>query len=448
MDKLNLHNIFLEQSKQYNPSKDDLSIFNYPANVGSMGATNSSEWYEKMSSMMLNELEVLKSQKMGEGIQYCKPCELSVTGTIKGDIESEKICVNKGLYYKKWDCSEGYGTYSVMSKEYGTTDWKVLYEMTKNLPTTKYVDPITSVAEWLKDPHNVLTIFEIGVVFIPIIGPFLSAGFGLANAKLYWDQGKKEDAVLSAFFSILPGLGAVGGKIAGKIGKEGLETLSQKIIKQGLRDEVLKGIRNPKWFAENINKIQKNFTPKEITLLKDVANSRKYLEKITGDMAKTNPNKFKKLLNDTKSVKTYLEKTAKSSDELNRLKKLSSKVDTGINLSGIAGGLSAFPLYNKLNPGVRELIEKGGLNFEMAKSEFLSSGTTKDNLKLLWALNDGWRPGEEVPEKYQTDKYKSYYKEQSEKVELAFKDKEIELPKLEGKDLEFYNSLLNELENE
>jgi hypothetical protein len=411
MESLSLHTIFLEQSKQYNPSKDDLSKFNYIGNVGSMGATNSSEWYEKMSSMMLNELEVLKSQKMGEGIQYCKPCELSVTGTIKGDIESEKICVNKGLYYKKWDCPEGYGTYSVMMKEYGTTDWKVLYEMTKNLPTTKYVDPITSAAEWLKDPHNVLTVFEIGVVFIPIIGPFLSAGFGLANAKLYWDEGKKEDAVLSAFFSILPGLGAVGGKIAGKIGKEGLETLSQKIIKQGLRDEVLKGIRNPKWFVENINKIQKNFTPKEITLLKDVANSRKYLEKITGDMAKTNPNKFKKLLNDTKSVKTYLEKTAKSSSEFSKLKGLSSNVETGINLGGIAGGLSAFPLKHKLKPGVREKVEKTGYSFDDLKLSFGSTGTTEDNLLMVQALNDGWLPGEEVPEKYQTITFKKKMKE-------------------------------------
>lgn len=414
MESLSLHTIFLEQSNQYKPSKVDLSRFNYPSNVGSMGATNSSEWYEKMSSMILNELEVLKSQKMGPSVQYCKPCELSVTGTIKGDIESEKICVNKGLYSKKWDCPKGDGTYnsltSVMMKEYGTTDWKVLYEMTKNLPTTKYVDPITSVAEWFKDPHNLLTVFEIGTVFIPFIGPFLSAGFGLANAKMYWDEGKKEDAVLSTFFSILPGLGAVGAKIASRLGSEGLETLSQKIIKQGLRDEVLKGIRDPKWFAKNINKLEKNFTPKEITLLKDVANSRKYLEKITGDMAKTNPNKFKKLLNDTKSVKTYLEKTAKSSDELNRLKKLSSKVDTGVNLGGIVGGLSAFPLYRKLNPGVRELIEKGGLDFELAKSQFLSSGSKDDNLKLLSALNDGWIPGEEVPEKYQTEKYKNLKK--------------------------------------
>lgn len=406
---MKLHNIFLEQTTKYVPTKNDLVKFNYSTNVGSMGAANSSEWYEKMSSMMLNELEVLKSQKMGEGIQYCKPCELSVTGTIKGDIESEKICVNKGLYFKKWDCPEGYGSYSVMMKEYGTSDWKVLYEMTKNLPTTKYVDPITELVEWFKDPHNVLMVFEMGSLLIPIVGPFISAGFGLANAKMYWDEGKKEDAVLSTFFSILPGLGAVGGKIASRLGREGLETLSQKIIKQGLRDEVLKGIRNPKWFAENINKIQKNFTSKEIKLLEDVANSRKYLEKVTGDMVRTNPNKFKSLLKDTESVKTYLKKSAKSNVELNNLKKISSKVDTGVNLGGIVGGLSAFPFYRKLNPGVRELIEKGGLDFELAKSEFFADGTKKeDNLKLLWALNDGWQPGKPIPEKYQTNRYKKF----------------------------------------
>jgi hypothetical protein len=130
-------------------------------------------------------------------------------------------------------------------------------------------------------------------------------------------------------------------------------------------------------------------------------------------MAKTNPNKFKKLLNDTKSVKTYLEKSVTNSDELTKLKKLSSKVETGINLGGVPVGLAAFPLYHKLNPGVREKIEDMGWDFKDIQSKFGTDGKNKeDNLKLLAALNSGWRPWDVggVPEKYQTEKYKEVNK--------------------------------------
>lgn len=343
------------------------------------------------------------------------------------------ICRPKDdIFNYKWDhkfsTDEGeLGWFQLLQLDWGTTNKQTLYSKWNEIRNSirknegqyctfvegigekctdsVYHDPL----EWLKDPHNLLTVLEIGTAFIPVIGPFLSAGFGFGNAALYWNEGKKEDAALSTFFAILPGLGTVGAKIAAKIGKEGLETLSQKIIKQGLRDEVLNGIRNPKWFAENVNKILKDVNPKEITLLKDVANSRKYLEKVTGDMAKTNPNKFKKLLKDTKSVKTYLEKSVTNSDELSKLKKLSSKVDTGINLGGVPVGLAAFPFYHKLFPGVREKIEDMGWDFKDIQSKFGTDGKNKeDNLKLLAALNSGWRPGKPIPEKYQTNTYKKF----------------------------------------
>ena len=82
------------------------------------------------------------------------------------------------------------------------------------------------------DPHKILAIFQIGTAFIPFVGPFISAGIGMLDAKLYWDEGDKTSAGIAAFFSILPGIGAVTSKIPAikLLGQEGMENLSKKII--------------------------------------------------------------------------------------------------------------------------------------------------------------------------------------------------------------------------
>ena len=67
-------------------------------------------------------------------------------------------------------------------------------------------------------------------------------------------------------------------------------------------------------------------------------------------------------------------------------------------------------LYVKDEPktfGINDIVTKGGFNFNKVKEEFGSTGTLEDNTKLLNAWNSGWRPGKEVPEKYQTEKYKT-----------------------------------------
>ncbi len=269
-----------------------------------------------------------------------------------------------------------------------------------------YHDPI----EWFKDPHNLLTFFEVGTAFIPLVGPFLSAGFGLGNAKLYWDEGKKEDAALSAFFSVLPGLGEIGGKIAMGFTREGLETLSEKIIKKGLREEVLKGIRNPKEFSENIKLISKNLTPNEFKLLKDVSNSRKYLEKVTGDMVKKNPKEFKSLLLNKTTTEKFLTTTSdsfeKTAREISKIKGVRTGVDVGVNVGGVVGGMVGSKLYQP----IRKVVEEEGYDWNMVKQSFGVSNLSKedskrDNLILKKAWEGGWRPGEVVPEKYQTKKY-------------------------------------------
>ena len=59
------------------------------------------------------------------------------------------------------------------------------------------------------DPHTVSTIFAIGTAFIPLVGPFISATIGLADAGLYYKEGDKNAAGLTAALSMLPFAGGV-----------------------------------------------------------------------------------------------------------------------------------------------------------------------------------------------------------------------------------------------
>lgn len=61
------------------------------------------------------------------------------------------------------------------------------------------------------DPHIVLAILEIGTAFIPVAGPFISLGIGLLDAGLYYQEGDKSSAGISAVLSLLPFVGKIPG---------------------------------------------------------------------------------------------------------------------------------------------------------------------------------------------------------------------------------------------
>ena len=78
----------------------------------------------------------------------------------------------------------------------------------------KEVDKIMSNAQKSMgdaDPHVVLAILGIGAAFIPVAGPFISAGIGLLDAGLYYKQGDKSSAGISAVLSLLPFVGKIPG---------------------------------------------------------------------------------------------------------------------------------------------------------------------------------------------------------------------------------------------
>lgn len=81
------------------------------------------------------------------------------------------------------------------------------------------------------DPHTTLTIMQIGTAFIPMVGPFISAGIGALDAALYYKEGDKTSAALVGAFSLLPGVGAIVSKIPGikQLGTKGMAALAKKI---------------------------------------------------------------------------------------------------------------------------------------------------------------------------------------------------------------------------
>jgi hypothetical protein len=83
------------------------------------------------------------------------------------------------------------------------------------------------------DPHTLATIFAIGTAFIPVVGPFISAGIGLADASLYYKEGDKNAAGLTAALSMLPFAGSVVSKIPGvkQLGTKGMAALASKLSK-------------------------------------------------------------------------------------------------------------------------------------------------------------------------------------------------------------------------
>jgi len=84
-----------------------------------------------------------------------------------------------------------------------------------------------------EDTHKMNQILQIATVFIPVVGPFISAGIGLADAYAYHKEGDTKTAGLVGAFALLPGIGAVVSKIPGvkQLGVTGMSALAEKISK-------------------------------------------------------------------------------------------------------------------------------------------------------------------------------------------------------------------------
>jgi hypothetical protein len=68
-------------------------------------------------------------------------------------------------------------------------------------------------AWWKENGHNILLTTQIITAFIPVVGWAISAGIGIGNATMYYNEGDPKSAGMEAVFSVIPGLG-----LAGKLG--------------------------------------------------------------------------------------------------------------------------------------------------------------------------------------------------------------------------------------
>ena len=83
------------------------------------------------------------------------------------------------------------------------------------------------------DPHTRNMILGIATAFIPYVGPFISAGIGIYDAKQYYDEGDTKTAGMIAIFSIIPGISAIKTAIplVTKLGAKGMASLGVKLSK-------------------------------------------------------------------------------------------------------------------------------------------------------------------------------------------------------------------------
>jgi hypothetical protein len=139
-----------------------------------------------------------------------------------------------------------------------------------------------------KNPHLVNQVMQIGAAFIPIVGPFVSAGIGLADAAMYAKEGKNGEAGVAAVFSLLPGIGVVVSKIPGvkQLGQKGMQLLATKFLTKAPLNAVEQGVitginLNKELIKQETNSVVKNIasnafarTPNATTkkVLKDIAN--------------------------------------------------------------------------------------------------------------------------------------------------------------------------------
>jgi len=85
------------------------------------------------------------------------------------------------------------------------------------------------------DPNTVLMVAQMASAFIPVVGPFISAGIGIYDAAIYYQKGDPKTAGMVLMFSLLPGVGSLVGKIpfVKQLGAKGMAALAVKVAKGG-----------------------------------------------------------------------------------------------------------------------------------------------------------------------------------------------------------------------
>ena len=158
-----------------------------------------------------------------------------------------------------------------------------------------------------ENPHLVNQVAQIAALIIPVVGPFISAGIGLADAATYAKEGKNTEAGVSALFALLPGIGAVAGKIPGvkQLGQKGMQALATKFLTRAPLNAVEQGVitginLNKELIKQETNVVVKNMAANAVTITADTTTKKALkniakegievgAEEIAMNMASSNP---------------------------------------------------------------------------------------------------------------------------------------------------------------
>ena len=229
----------------------------------------------------------------------------------------------------------------------------------------------------LESEHNLLMALEIGTGLLGMAFPpllFVSAGISALDAKMYWDQGDKKMAGLTALFMILPGsiqaIKAFGPGLK-TLGPKGMSLLAGKLAKGTALNAVEK---------ELVEVIAKN-----PTVLQQVAAAAK---------------------------------AAAGSKVVQAVKPLATSAATyGAVGVGYSLGYDAVAGTGKF--GLAEFIKTQGYTQNDVKgilSAFGSDDTKEQNNMIISAMKEGWKFGEVVPEKWRTPSYTAQLKQDTDAV--------------------------------
>lgn len=246
------------------------------------------------------------------------------------------------------------------------------------------------------DPHVILPILEIAALIMipPPAGLILAAGIGLYDAKKYKDEGDKEMAAVAAVFAVLPGIGKIANYLIPgikKLGKEGMIKLAEKISKSNnpiLNDielKVIAGIdKNKKIVNQLAGRKLKELTKRAIA---------------AGKIATNTPagKKIKDFVN--KTVVVPAKWTAAAATAVAPVAAAGYTTLKAYDAAASAGKLGPIEYIKTIGYTKKDWVPM--------QTIFGTDKTGKGNMKIVAALKDGWRLGEIIPEKHQTQQYKT-----------------------------------------
>jgi hypothetical protein len=141
--------------------------------------------------------------------------------------------------------------------------------------------------DWYKqNAHTVNNVLQIGSLFIPVIGPLVTAGIGLADAAVYAKEGRTTEAGIVAAFSLIPGMASVITKIPGvkQLGQKGMTALATKVLSKtplnSVEQGVLTGIQaNAALIKQEASNTVKNMASRAVAKVAD-STTKKSLEHV------------------------------------------------------------------------------------------------------------------------------------------------------------------------